>query len=205
MSKTGKNNNGSKNKKIWTVVAAIAVVVVLLAAVALFYPGGITGLFASLDDASMVAGPTEEAGVEIVTPPVITSTKKETAKPVVPEETEDPEATAVTPDENGYYYDKAGVALYIHTYGKLPPNYITKLEARELGWRGGSVEKYAPGKVIGGDVFGNNEGLLPKNVTYTECDIDTRNSDRGAKRIVFGSDGSIYYTDDHYESFTRLY
>ena len=109
-------------------------------------------------------------------------------------------------DENGSYTSKEGVALYIHTYGHLPSNFITKSEARELGWDGGSVEDYAPGCSIGGDRFGNYEGILPEGKKYTECDIDTLGrSSRGARRIVFSNDGCIYYTDDHYETFELLY
>ena len=111
-------------------------------------------------------------------------------------------------DENGSYTSKDDVALYIHTYGKLPSNFITKEEARDLGWDGGGLEPYAPGMCIGGDYFGNYEGLLPekKGRKYTECDIDTMGkSSRGEKRIIFSNDGLIYYTDDHYESFTLLY
>ena len=114
----------------------------------------------------------------------------------------------VSIDENGTYTSKDDVALYIHIYGKLPNNFITKDEARELGWDGKDLDKYAPGKCIGGDYFGNYEGLLPekKGRKYTECDIDTLGqSSRGVKRIVFSNDGLIYYTDDHYESFTLLY
>lgn len=116
------------------------------------------------------------------------------------------EAPAI--DEDGSYTSKEDVALYIHTYGKLPDNFITKNEARDLGWEGGGLEDYAPGKCIGGDRFGNYEGLLPKadGRKFTECDIDTLGEDsRGAKRIVFSNDGLIYYTDDHYESFELLY
>lgn len=109
-------------------------------------------------------------------------------------------------DENGSYTSKEDVALYIHTYGHLPSNFITKSEARELGWDGGSVEDYAPGCSIGGDRFGNYEGILPEGKKYTECDIDTLGrSSRGARRIVFSNDGCIYYTDDHYETFELLY
>jgi len=98
------------------------------------------------------------------------------------------------------------VALYIHAYGCLPENFITKNEARKLGWEGGGLEKYAPGMCIGGDRFGNYEGLLPEDRTYRECDIDTLGANsRGAKRVVFSDDGLIYYTDDHYESFELLY
>ena len=111
-------------------------------------------------------------------------------------------------DEHGSYTTKEDVALYLYTYGHLPENFITKAEARKLGWNGGSLEPYAEGKCIGGDRFGNYEGILPtaKGRTYQECDIDTLGaSSRGAKRIVFSSDGLIYYTEDHYETFTLLY
>ncbi len=123
--------------------------------------------------------------------------------PPVPGDTQTP-----LPDKDGSYDSAEDVALYIHSYGCLPPNYVTKSEARAAGWEGGSVEDYLPGKCIGGDRFGNREGLLPKaeGRSWTECDIDTlgQNS-RGAKRILFSNDGLIYYTDDHYESFTLLY
>lgn len=110
--------------------------------------------------------------------------------------------------ENGSYTTREDVALYIHTYGHLPDNFITKKEAQALGWSGGSLEPYAPGMCIGGNRFGNYEGLLPEadNRSYTECDIDTLGADsRGARRIVFSNDGLIYYTEDHYASFELLY
>ena len=110
-------------------------------------------------------------------------------------------------DEFGHYTEMEDVALYIHTFGCLPGNFITKDEARELGWEGGSLEPYAPGMCIGGDRFGNYEGLLPKEQgrTYTECDIGTLGKDsRGPERIVFSNDGLIFYTPDHYESFEQL-
>lgn len=148
------------------------------------------------------------------------SVAETTSKPT-PETTAKPsaETTAKAPaettapaeqklDKNGTYTSKEDVALYIHQYGELPQNFITKAEAQKLGWTGGSLEKYAPGKCIGGDNFGNYEGLLPKKSgrKYTECDIDTLGaSSRGAKRIVFSNDGLIYYTDDHYATFTLLY
>lgn len=110
--------------------------------------------------------------------------------------------------EDGSYTSKDDVALYIHTYGHLPDNFITKKQAQALGWSGGSLEPYAPGKCIGGSHFGNYEGILPEKDgrSYTECDIDTLGADkRGAKRIVFSNDGLIYYTEDHYETFELLY
>lgn len=111
-------------------------------------------------------------------------------------------------DPEGWYYSAGEVSEYLYTYGCLPENYITKAEARELGWEGGSVEVYAPGCAIGGDTFGNREGRLPTQSgrVYYECDIDTNGqSTRGAKRLVFSNDGLIYYTEDHYETFTLLY
>ena len=134
----------------------------------------------------------------------------ETAEDLPPAEKNEPSEDAAEPeqtaiDEDGEYTSKEDVALYIHTYGKLPKNFIKK---SELGWEGGSLEPYAPGRSIGGDRFGNYEGLLPEaeGRRYTECDIDTMGrSSRGAKRIVFSNDGLIYYTGDHYKSFELLY
>ena len=110
--------------------------------------------------------------------------------------------------EDGSYTTKEDVARYLYLYGHLPSNFITKKDAEQLGWTGGSLEPYAPGMCIGGSRFGNYEGLLPEKEgrTYTECDIDTLGADkRGAKRIVFSNDGLIYYTEDHYETFELLY
>ena len=118
------------------------------------------------------------------------------------------EGEGATLPEDGLYTTKEDVALYLHLYGHLPDNYITKKEAQALGWSGGSLEPFAPGCSIGGSRFGNYEGLLPEKDgrTYLECDIDTIGAKkRGAKRIVWSNDGLIYYTGDHYESFTLLY
>ena len=118
----------------------------------------------------------------------------------------DTEAVIIDPD--GFYTTVEDVSLYLYTYGELPQNFMTKKEARALGWSGGSLEEYAPGMCIGGDYFGNYEGMLPKakNRDYYECDIDTLGAgSRGAKRIVYSDDGLIYYTEDHYESFELLY
>ena len=117
------------------------------------------------------------------------------------------ESEALLP-EDGTYTSKDDVAAYINEYGHLPSNFITKKEAKKLGWVSseGNLDEVAPGMSIGGDYFGNYEGLLPEDREYTECDIDTLGkSSRGAKRIVFSDDGLIYYTEDHYESFELLY
>lgn len=150
--------------------------------------------------------PTPEPTAEPTAVPTPEPTPEPTPQPTpepTPQPTPEPTPTLA---EDGSYTTKEDVALYIHLYGHLPDNFITKKEAQELGWSSGSLEKYAPGKCIGGDRFGNYEGLLPKGKKYTECDIDTLGAkSRGAKRIVYSDDGCIYYTDDHYESFTLLY
>ena len=130
----------------------------------------------------------------------------ETAEAAAPytEETA-PEVTEALLDADGEYTSKEDVALYLHLYGELPANFITKKQARKLGWEGGDLWRYAEGKSIGGDRFGNYEGLLPEDKDYKECDIDYHGGKRNAKRIIFSADGFIYYTDDHYESFTQLY
>ena len=100
------------------------------------------------------------------------------------------------------------MALYIHTYGHLPSNYISKKQAEALGWTGGSLEPYAPGKSLGGTYFGNYEGKLPdaKGRKWAECDVNNQGrKSRGAERLVYSNDGLIYYTPDHYESFVLLY
>jgi len=111
-------------------------------------------------------------------------------------------------DESGSYTSKDDVALYLYTYGRLPSNFITKKKARELGWTSGGLDDYLYGGCIGGDRFGNYEENLPEAAgrTYYECDIDTMHKkSRGAKRIVYSSDGLIYYTEDHYTTFELLY
>lgn len=109
--------------------------------------------------------------------------------------------------EDGQYSSKAEVGLYLYLYGHLPSNFITKKEAQNLGWvsKEGNLWEVAPGMSIGGDKFGNYEGILPESKKYYECDIDYQGGFRGEKRIVYSTDGYVYYTEDHYESFEQLY
>ncbi|MHA6252432.1 ribonuclease domain-containing protein [Oceanobacillus sp. CAU 1775] len=119
------------------------------------------------------------------------------------------EKSEVTIDENGSYTSMDEVALYLYTFGNLPKNYITKSEASELGWISseGNLWEVTDQKSIGGDRFGNREGNLPDKAgrQYYEADINYQGGYRGAERIVFSNDGLIYYTADHYETFTLLY
>lgn len=120
--------------------------------------------------------------------------------------------TKITVEENGSYTSKEEVALYLHQYGRLPSNFITKKEAEALGWKqkqgeAGQLHAVAPGMSIGGDKFGNYEGLLPEKDgrKYYECDINYVKGNRGAERIIYSNDGLIFYTGDHYKTFEQLY
>lgn len=118
-----------------------------------------------------------------------------------------PETAAIR--EDGRYSTPEDVALYLHTYGRLPRNYLTKDAAMRLGWDAGkgNLWEVTDRMSIGGDVFGNREGLLPAKPgrTWRECDVRYAGGFRGGERIVYSSDGLIYYSKDHYASFTRLY
>lgn len=112
----------------------------------------------------------------------------------------------ISVQEDGEYITVEEVSAYIKEFHKLPKNYITKKEAQNLGWQGGPLKKYAPGKSIGGDVFTNRQGILPHiESKYIECDIDANGTSRGAKRIVYSTeDYKVYYTDDHYATFKQV-
>ena len=186
----------------------LPVLLILLVLALLFGPG-------PAETPAPTAQPTGAGGLQLLeepaneTPQPGLSLLPEEPSPA-PEPTAEPETEETSPavEEDGVYTSMEDVALYVHLYGHLPSNFITKKQAQALGWEGGSLEPYAPGKSIGGDWFGNYEGLLPKakGRSWTECDIDTMGArSRGAKRLIFSNDGLIYYTDDHYESFTLLY
>lgn len=198
-----KSKISPKTQKLLLGLVLLAVVAVIVFFFPELLPTG-DDVFTTVPSDSTAASPTTPASTTKAAPPDTTKS---------PETTKAAEATTAPEterklDRNGSYTSRDDVALYIHQYGKLPGNFITKAEAQKLGWSGGSLEKYAPGKSIGGNRFGNYEGKLPKKSgrTYTECDIDTRGaSARGAKRIVFSNDGLIYYTNDHYNTFILLY
>ena len=117
--------------------------------------------------------------------------------------------SSIAIQEDGHYTSKDEVAAYINEYGHLPSNFISKTKARDAGWdaQDGTLHDVCPGKSISGSRFHNDDGLLPDKDgrIWTECDIDYHGGHRGAKRIVFSNDGLIYYTQDHYRTFERLY
>ena len=118
-------------------------------------------------------------------------------------------AEVVTIAEDGAYTAPQDVADYLHEYGHLPDNFITKKEAQALGWdnKEGNLDEVAPGMSIGGDYFGNREGLLPKadKRKYYECDVNYTGGYRNGERIVYSNDGLIFYSGDHYKNFEQLY
>lgn len=108
-------------------------------------------------------------------------------------------------EKNKEYYSYKEVATYIHTFKILPVNYITKEEARQKGWDGGNPQYDIDENVcIGGDRFANLEKQLPDD-EYYECDVDYNDENRGPNRLIYTKDGKVYYTNDHYETFIKLY
>ena len=131
---------------------------------------------------------------------------KTTATPVVTETpTAVPEVTA-TP---GPMDEAQKLADYIFEHGELPENFITKKEAQARGWQDqyryvGDIE---PGLCIGGDYFGNYERKLPvvKGRKYYEADCFYQGGPRNEYRIIYSTDGHVWFTGDHYETFVELF
>lgn len=89
---------------------------------------------------------------------------------------------------------------------ELPAKFVTKKQAKNAGWSPGRdlwAVTALKGKSIGGDVFGNFEQRLPKG-KWREADLDYRGGKRGAKRILFSSDGRRRVTIDHYQTFVEV-
>ena len=130
-----------------------------------------------------------------------------TVKLVPKSEAADGDADSAPITYGEYYYTVDDVAFYLAEYDELPPNYMTKKEAEALGWIAaeGNLWEVASGACIGGDRFGNYEGLLPRDGDYTECDVNYFGGYRGGERLVYDTDGNIWYTADHYETFEPLY
>ena len=188
----------------------LPIVLLILVLAFYLYPSGDSAVTPS---APSVAASTEAQNLAASSPKASAKPDPAPAKPKADAQKPSANSASDTEEEellpeDGSYTTKEDVALYLHQYGHLPSNFITKKEARAAGWPGGSLEEYFPGMCIGGDYFGNYEGKLPKakGRTWTECDINTLGKrSRGAERIIFSNDGLIYYTDDHYESYTQLY
>ncbi|UWX60884.1 ribonuclease N [Chryseobacterium oranimense] len=97
------------------------------------------------------------------------------------------------------------VINYVKQNHRLPDYYITKNEARKLGWNAskGNLCEVLPGRAIGGDKFGNRENQLPQGEKYYEADVNYSCGNRNADRIIFTRNGDVYLTKNHYKSFEK--
>lgn len=95
------------------------------------------------------------------------------------------------------------------------PENVQKSYSRyeHLGWpKVGRLPEQTPGTCASKDWVNRGNPYLPKNtpegtpITYQEHDVNDRiaGHKRDGQRFVTGSDGSVYYTDDHYKTFTKL-
>jgi hypothetical protein len=109
--------------------------------------------------------------------------------------------TATEDGENGADY-------YVFYFGRLPGNYISKEQAKELGWNRflGNLAEVAPGKMIGGDVYKNKNGHLPAapGRVWYEADINYTRGFRTTQRLLYSSDGLLFVTYDHYRTFFEI-
>ncbi len=123
-------------------------------------------------------------------------------------------------EESGLYTTKDSVAAYLCKFDKLPSNYVGKNEGKSLyeSKTGNTFEKWnfnpwtTIGEMIGGDTFNNHADdpnpdryhpSLPEG-DYLEADVEYSAKNRGTKRLIYQSDCVIYYTADHYETFSKL-
>ena len=86
----------------------------------------------------------------------------------------------------------------------MPNYYITKEEAKDLGWTKCKIlEYFAPGKMIGGDIYKNKPPKLPQKGgrIWYECDIDYESNKRNSKRLYYSNDGLMFYSPDHGRTF----
>ena len=135
--------------------------------------------------------------------------RKNTAAPKVTAAAETPTAVPEPTATPGPLEEAQRIADYFFEHGELPENFITKKQAQALGWDNmvNYVSDVAPGKSIGGDYFGNYEQKLPvvKGRKYYEADCFYRGGRRNAYRIIYSTDGHVWYTEDHYETFVELF
>lgn len=122
--------------------------------------------------------------------------------------------------ENGIYTTRDSVAAYLCKFGVLPKNYVNKATGKILYEEetGNAFSKWnfnpwtTIGVMIGGDTFNNYADdpnpdyyhpSLPEG-SYREADVDYYAENRGFKRLVYADECVIYWTADHYETFTLL-
>lgn len=99
------------------------------------------------------------------------------------------------------------VISYVKSHGDLPNYYISKAQAKKIGWdpQEENLCDILPGKAIGGDQFSNREGKLPQKEgrQYFEADLNYGCGSRSADRMIYSNDGLVYITTDQYRSFEK--
>ena len=101
-----------------------------------------------------------------------------------------------------------GADVYIFYYGRLPDYYVTIDLAEDAGWRAkkGNLDKVLPGKMIGGDIYKNKDGKLPRSPgrIWYEADINYESGYRNRQRILYSNDGLVFVSYDHYQTFYEI-
>lgn len=101
-----------------------------------------------------------------------------------------------------------GADWYLKYYGRLPDYYISKEDLEKLGWRKGDrPSQFAPGKMLAGGVYNNDNGFLPDapGRIWYEADINYTPGRRNDHRVIWSNDGLIFVTYDHYITFYEIY
>lgn len=97
---------------------------------------------------------------------------------------------------------------YLKQYGRLPKNYITKEQAINLGWESkkGNLSEIAPGKLVGGDDYRNDNKKLPAapGRIWHEADLTFNGAKRSKARLLYSNDGLIFVTYTHYETYYEI-
>lgn len=101
-----------------------------------------------------------------------------------------------------------GADFFLSNFNMLPDYYINKKHAQKSGWKDwkGNLSEVLPGKMIGGDLYRNKELKLPHapGRTWFEADINYTSGYRNRQRILYSSDGLIFVTYDHYQTFYEI-
>ncbi len=101
-----------------------------------------------------------------------------------------------------------GVDSYLCYLKRLPDYYLTKKTAKKSGWIPslGNLADVLPGKMIGGDIFRNDDEKLPMGTSriWRESDFDYEKGYRNHKRVLYSNDGLLFATYDHYQTFYEI-
>ncbi len=102
----------------------------------------------------------------------------------------------------------SGTDVYLQYHKNLPSQYITKEDAKKLGWisKKGNLDLVLPRRIIGGDVYKNKANELPAapGRIWYEADINYYGGYRSTHRILYSNDGLMFATYDHYNTFYEI-